>query len=105
MQAFRRGSPLVPQLSREISKLRENGILKMLEDKWFKSDSVSMDSEPASRIQNLKAYRDLFLISGVSMTTALLIFSLNYIQEKVYFTSTMLGEVKLAFIMRCLKST
>ncbi|KAL4558538.1 hypothetical protein LXL04_036739 [Taraxacum kok-saghyz] len=103
--AFPRGSPLVPELSREISKLREDGILKMLEDKWFKSYSLSMDSEPASRIQNLKAYRDLFLISGVSMVAALFIFSLNYIQEKVYFTYTMLGEGKLAFIMRCLKST
>ncbi|KAK1428538.1 hypothetical protein QVD17_17373 [Tagetes erecta] len=36
--AFPKGSPLVPDISREISKLREQGELLKLEKKWFKKD-------------------------------------------------------------------
>ena len=105
MQAFPRGSPLVPELSREISRLRENGTLKMLEDKWFKSDPQTTDLERALRILNLKTCRGLFLISGVSMAMALFIFSLYFIQEKVHLTYTKLAGGKLAFIMRILYHT
>ncbi|XP_052623586.1 LOW QUALITY PROTEIN: glutamate receptor 1.4 [Lactuca sativa] len=95
-------SPLVPELSREISRLREDGTLKMLDNKWFKSNSQSMDSEPVLKILNLKECRGLFLISGVSMTLALFIFLLYFIHDKLYFTYTMLFGGKLAFIMRIL---
>ncbi|KAL7582899.1 hypothetical protein Lser_V15G41988 [Lactuca serriola] len=100
--AFPQGSPLVPDLSREISRLREDGTLKMLDNKWFKSDSHSKDSEPVLKILNLKECRGLFLISGVSMTLALFIFLLYFIHDKLYFTYTMLFGGKLAFIMRIL---
>ena len=77
----------------------------MLEDKWFKSDPLSMDSEPALKILDLKGCRGLFFISGVSMAVALFIFSLYFIQEKVNFTYTMLAGGKLAFILRILNLT
>ncbi|KAK2979006.1 hypothetical protein RJ640_023588 [Escallonia rubra] len=38
--AFRKGSPLVTEMSREIAKLREEGKLRELEKKWFKSEST-----------------------------------------------------------------
>ncbi|KAI3749688.1 hypothetical protein L2E82_20304 [Cichorium intybus] len=103
--AFPLGSPLVPELSRQISRLREDGTLKVLEDKWFKSDPQSEDSEPVSKILHLKECRGLFVISGVSMAVALFIFLLYFIHEKVHFTYTMLAGGKLAFIMRILKPT
>ncbi|CAH1447142.1 unnamed protein product [Lactuca virosa] len=96
------GSPLVPELSREISRLREDGTLNMLENKWFKSDSQSKDSEPVLKILGLKECRGLFLITGVSMTLALFLFLLYFIHDKLYFTYTMLFRGKLAFIMRIL---
>lgn len=74
----------------------------MLDNKWFKSNSQSMDSEPVLKILNLKECRGLFLISGVSMTLALFIFLLYFIHDKLYFTYTMLFGGKLAFIMRIL---
>ncbi|CAI9300857.1 unnamed protein product [Lactuca saligna] len=100
--AFPRGSPLVPELSRQISRLREDGTLAKLESKWLKSDPQSKDFEPVLKILNLKACRGLFLISGVSMAVALLIFLLYFIHEKLHFTYTMLAGGTLAFIMRIL---
>ncbi|CAI9300895.1 unnamed protein product [Lactuca saligna] len=100
--AFPLGSPLVPELSRQISRLRENGSLAKLEKKWFKSNQQSKDSKHASKILNLKDCRGLFLISGVSMAVALSIFLFYFIHEKLHFTYTMLAGGKLAFIMRIL---
>ncbi|CAH1447098.1 unnamed protein product [Lactuca virosa] len=100
---FPLGSPLVPELSRQISRLRENGSLAKLEKKYcFKSNQQSKDSEHASKILNLKDCRGLFLISGVSMAVALSIFLFYFIHEKLHFTYTMLAGGKLAFIMRIL---
>ncbi|KAK4849829.1 hypothetical protein QYF36_001249 [Acer negundo] len=39
--AFSNGSPLVPNISRAIASLREEGKLKMLEDYWFSSNQLS----------------------------------------------------------------
>ena len=97
---------MVPKLSRQISRLREDGTLKMLEDKWFKSDPQSMDFEPELKAVNLKACRGLFLITGVSMVVALFVFLLYFIQEKVHFTNyTKLAGGNLAFIMKILYPT
>lgn len=93
---------MVPELSRQISRLREDGTLAKLENKWLKSDPQSKDFEPVLKILNLKACRGLFLISGVSMAVALFIFLLYFIHEKLHFTYTMLAGGKLAFIMRIL---
>ncbi|PWA71946.1 Extracellular ligand-binding receptor [Artemisia annua] len=99
VQAFPKGSPLAPEMSIQIAKLREDGTLKLLEDKWFKKQS---DSLPSPKILNLEGFGGLFLISGVSMASALFLFMLYFIHEKVNFTYSMLGGGKLAFIMRFL---
>ncbi|KAJ0112917.1 hypothetical protein Patl1_03152 [Pistacia atlantica] len=73
--AFRKGSPLVPYMSRAIAKLRENGKLMKLEHEWFKRQSTfaSEDDEPSSVVKplTLDSFRGLFLISGVSSALAL----------------------------------
>ncbi|KAJ9567206.1 hypothetical protein OSB04_003172 [Centaurea solstitialis] len=99
--AFPQGSPLAPEISRQITRLREDGTLKVLEDKWFnfqQSGSSSKDSAP--KILNLQGLRGLFLISGVSMAAALFIFMLYRVHEKMRFTYTMLAGGKLGSIMR-----
>ncbi|KAJ0053036.1 hypothetical protein Pint_03107 [Pistacia integerrima] len=73
--AFRKGSPLVPYMSRAIAKLRENGKLMKLEHEWFKRQSTfaSEDDDPSSVVKplTLDSFRGLFLISGVSSALAL----------------------------------
>ncbi|KAK0589396.1 hypothetical protein LWI29_013666 [Acer saccharum] len=78
---FRKGCPLVPDLSRAIAKLREDGKLNMMENVWFKSRQstfTSSDSEDPSNNNyvnplTLDSFRGLFLITGVSSTLALAI--------------------------------
>ncbi|KAK1568901.1 hypothetical protein Q3G72_030230 [Acer saccharum] len=78
---FRKGCPLVPDLSRAIAKLREDGKLDMMENAWFKSRKstfTSSDSEDPSNNNyvnplTLDSFRGLFLITGVSSTLALAI--------------------------------
>ncbi|KAK1428544.1 hypothetical protein QVD17_17380 [Tagetes erecta] len=50
--AFQKGSPLVRDISREISKLREDGELSKLEKKWFKKDSSFLPDEE-TQVMNL----------------------------------------------------
>ncbi|KAJ0112923.1 hypothetical protein Patl1_03159 [Pistacia atlantica] len=73
--AFRKGSSLVPYMSRAIAKLRENGKLMKLEHEWFKRQSTfaSEDDDPSSVVKplTLDSFRGLFLISGVSSALAL----------------------------------
>ncbi|KAK3183647.1 hypothetical protein Dsin_030933 [Dipteronia sinensis] len=81
---FRKGCPLVPDLSRAIAKLREDGKLNMMENAWFKSSqstfSTSSDNSDQDSSNNnnvnpltLDSFRGLFLITGVSSTLALAI--------------------------------
>ncbi|PWA47288.1 Extracellular ligand-binding receptor [Artemisia annua] len=96
---FPKGSTLAPEMSIQIAKLREDGTLKLLEDKWFNKKS---DSATGPKILNLESFRGLFLISGVSMASALFLYMLYFVHEKVHFKYTMLAGGKLAFIMRFL---
>ncbi|KAL4558534.1 hypothetical protein LXL04_036735 [Taraxacum kok-saghyz] len=73
---FQKGSPMAGELSTQIKKMREDGTLKALEDKWLKSKSTVMTndfSSPSPKILNLYGFRGLFLISGVSMAFALFV--------------------------------
>ncbi|GKD98413.1 hypothetical protein Tco_1382310, partial [Tanacetum coccineum] len=95
--AFPKGSTLAPEMSIQIAKLREDGALKLLEDKWF---NKQLDSATGPKILNFEGFRGLFLISGVSMASALFLYMLYSVHEKVHFMYTMLAGGKLAFIMR-----
>ncbi|KAL8215117.1 hypothetical protein R6Q57_004566 [Mikania cordata] len=76
---FPKGSQLASNLSREISKLREEGELLKLEKKWFKRDSSFLPED--SQVGNpttltLYNFRGLFLIGGI---TLILVFLLHYV--------------------------
>nr|GEX78066.1 ionotropic glutamate receptor, metazoa, periplasmic binding protein-like I [Tanacetum cinerariifolium] len=43
---FKKGSPLVTQMSRQIAKIREDGTLRLLEKKWFEKHSSSSQDPP-----------------------------------------------------------
>ncbi|CAH1447134.1 unnamed protein product [Lactuca virosa] len=71
---FQKGSPMAGEMSTQIAKMREDGTLKALEDKWLKRESAMMSkdfSSPSPKILNLYGFRGLFLISSVSMALAL----------------------------------
>ncbi|KAI3682565.1 hypothetical protein L1987_82628 [Smallanthus sonchifolius] len=62
---FQKGSPLATDMSREIAKLREEGTLRLLENKWFeKQSSSSPDSPSKPKTLNFSRFQGLFLISG-----------------------------------------
>ncbi|KAJ4719201.1 Glutamate receptor [Melia azedarach] len=76
---FQRGSPLVHDISRVIARLREEGTLKKIEDKWFngghdQSRFMYEDSASNPSSLSLKNFGGLFLIIGFSSTLALVLF-------------------------------
>ncbi|KAJ9170020.1 hypothetical protein P3X46_018157 [Hevea brasiliensis] len=85
--AFRKGSPLVPHISRAIAKLREEGKLAMMENAWLKSHST-LASELEENADNdvkpltFESFRGLFFISGISSTFALAIFFVLRLHKK-----------------------
>ncbi|KAL7584331.1 hypothetical protein Lser_V15G42039 [Lactuca serriola] len=82
---FQKGSPLATEMSTQIAKMREDGTLKALEDKWLKHKSAVMSKEfssPSPKILNLYGLRGLFIISGVSMALALLVSMIELVCEK-----------------------
>ncbi|KAI3678643.1 hypothetical protein L6452_37944 [Arctium lappa] len=99
--AFQKGSPLAQEMSTEIAKLREDGTLKALEDKWLYGQSSLMTKDfsyPSPQILNLHGFRGLFLISGVSMVLALLVSIVYLVREKWR------GKTKMQ-ILRCILRT
>ncbi|KAL7583635.1 hypothetical protein Lser_V15G42036 [Lactuca serriola] len=83
--AFQKGSPLAREMSTQIAKMREDGTLKALEDKWLKRESSMMSkdfSSPSPKILNFYGLRGLFFISGVSMALALLFSMIDIVREK-----------------------
>ncbi|TXG67882.1 hypothetical protein EZV62_009157 [Acer yangbiense] len=84
--AFPKGSPLVPNISRAIASLREEGKLKMLEDYWFSSNQPSaymnQDSSSNPSSLSLERFGGLFLITGISSTLVLSIFFLCFVYRK-----------------------
>ncbi|GJT97949.1 hypothetical protein Tco_1093467 [Tanacetum coccineum] len=86
--AFPIGSPLVPEISRQIAKLCEDGRdFNLLEDKWL--NPQSNDYAPSQKVLNFEGLRGLFLISGASMAAALFLYMLYYIHGKGHFTYAM----------------
>ncbi|KAJ0112129.1 hypothetical protein Patl1_03136 [Pistacia atlantica] len=69
--AFRKGSPLVHDMSRAIAKLREMGTLNMMENAWFRShESMHTFGDTSNNVNSLTfdSFRGLFLITGVSFS-------------------------------------
>lgn len=83
--AFPKGSPLVHDISRAIAKLREDGELHKIEQTWFQDQSVFEKQESLTKLSILDFYsfRGLFLITGTSLTLALIIFYVFLIKNKL----------------------
>ncbi|XP_022771571.1 glutamate receptor 1.2-like isoform X2 [Durio zibethinus] len=72
---FPKGSPMVQDISSAIVKLREEGKLQIMENAWFNSESSSSNQDSISNPSslNLDSFGGLFLVTGISSTSALLI--------------------------------
>ncbi|CAI9300861.1 unnamed protein product [Lactuca saligna] len=86
---FQKGSPLAGEMSTEIAKMRQDGTLKTLEDKWLKHESAHVVipkdfSSPSPKILNLYGFRGLFLISGGTMACSLLVSIVHLFCEKLH---------------------
>nr|GMD14225.1 glutamate receptor 1.2-like [Ipomoea batatas] len=76
--AFRKGSPLVPEFSRAITKLREEGRLKQLEEKWFTNNHQSSEGE-----LNIYDFRGLFVLSVIANAIFLSMLLFFFIRKKL----------------------
>ncbi|CBI17829.3 unnamed protein product, partial [Vitis vinifera] len=83
--AFPKGSPLVPDISWAIAKLREDGKLDMIQQTWFQDQSVFKKQESPTKpsIFDSYSFRGLFLVTGTSSTLALIIFYVFLIRNKL----------------------
>ncbi|XVE78209.1 hypothetical protein DITRI_Ditri13aG0126200 [Diplodiscus trichospermus] len=84
---FPKGSPLVPDLSREIAKLRESGRLELLENAWFKGQtSLTSFKDNANNVKPLTPtnFGGLFLISGVLSVVPFLIFQIPLLPQYLH---------------------
>ncbi|XP_040953423.1 glutamate receptor 1.2 [Gossypium hirsutum] len=75
--AFPKGSLMAHDISREIEKLREDGMLQRLENEWFKSPITNFDSDNTlDSVSSLtvRDFRGLFLINGIYLAIACFLF-------------------------------
>ena len=75
-QAFPRGSPLVPDVSRAVLIVTEGNEMVKIEKKWFREKTSCSDDNGSSRSSNnisLDSFWGLFLIAGVTSSLALII--------------------------------
>ncbi|KAA3458519.1 glutamate receptor 1.3-like [Gossypium australe] len=75
--AFPKGSLMAHDISREIAKLREDGMLQRLENEWFKSPIIDFDSDTTSDSMNsltVRDFRGLFLVNGIYLAIACFLF-------------------------------
>ncbi|KAG4137804.1 hypothetical protein ERO13_D07G094450v2 [Gossypium hirsutum] len=71
------GSLMAHDISREIEKLREDGMLQRLENEWFKSPITNFDSDNTlDSVSSLtvRDFRGLFLINGIYLAIACFLF-------------------------------
>ncbi|KAI7984630.1 Glutamate receptor 1.3 [Camellia lanceoleosa] len=112
--AFRKGSPLVPEISRAIMQLRENGTLMRLEQLWFNrtpslvlTQNSSVANGSPNRL-NFDSFRGLFIISGLSSVSTLAILSIHSLYQrwhtKVHSFRNLICEV-LVFWVKLLSTT
>ncbi|XP_017238897.1 glutamate receptor 1.4 [Daucus carota subsp. sativus] len=103
--AFRKGSPLVPEISRAIAKLREEGTLDTLEKKWYNKPSslVNQELPPKPQVLKVDSFGGLFVIGGVSLGLALFARIFYIIRSKLNIYNYMfqtLASGNLAIMLR-----
>ncbi|KAG8489532.1 hypothetical protein CXB51_017536 [Gossypium anomalum] len=72
---FPKRSPLVQDISSAIMRLREEKRLEMMENKWFNSESsfTTLDPESNPNRLNIHSFGGLFLVTGISSISALVV--------------------------------
>ncbi|KAH6790010.1 hypothetical protein C2S51_005016 [Perilla frutescens var. frutescens] len=102
--AFPKGSPLVPDVSRAILKLKENKTMVRISKKWLGDAKGCTDTDGAlstSQKLNLDSFKGLFLIAGLSSSLALAIFMSTFLYEYWHIlTSTASMKEKICTLAR-----
>ncbi|KAG9155390.1 hypothetical protein Leryth_017918 [Lithospermum erythrorhizon] len=109
---FQKGSPLVPDLSRAIQKLRESGKLLELEQKFYyggnqKSPLLPSDNDQREpKTLNLDNFIYLFFISGISKAAALFIILILFLRKRKTFShlSKVFTKARMALSSKCFSS-
>lgn len=84
IQIFKRGSSLVEDVSREIARIRLDGTLASLENKWFKNRlSVPARNSTMTKALKLDRFGGLFIISGITSILALMMSILCLLYAKI----------------------
>ncbi|KAL4384922.1 hypothetical protein GQ457_15G024610 [Hibiscus cannabinus] len=88
---FPKGSPLVPDLSREIAKLRESGKLELLENVWFRSQisltpTPSEENDATDNVERLtpESFGGLFLTTTGLSVGAFFMFQLPLLYHSYF---------------------
>ncbi|KAF8042610.1 hypothetical protein BT93_A1060 [Corymbia citriodora subsp. variegata] len=81
--AFPKGSPLVPDISAAIAKMREEERLYLIGQNWFQNHSLYTNQDSATKVARLDFYsfRGLFLITGITSSVAAIV-SYNYVKKE-----------------------
>ncbi|XP_056176780.1 glutamate receptor 2.7-like [Syzygium oleosum] len=81
--AFPKGSPLVPDISAAIAKMREDGKLYLISQNWFQNRSLFTNQDSATKVARLDLYsfRGLFLITGITSSVAAVV-SYKYMKKE-----------------------
>ncbi|KAG8388840.1 hypothetical protein BUALT_Bualt02G0166800 [Buddleja alternifolia] len=106
--AFPKGSPLVHEISRGISELREEGKLLEMEKKWLtnRSPLLSQDTQQlrASTL-GIGNFFGLFIVSGISKLIAIIVLCIFLLGERlsnIYLMLRVLAAGELIFMLRYL---
>ncbi|CAH2044789.1 unnamed protein product [Thlaspi arvense] len=78
---FQKGSELVPNISREISKLRTSERLSEMEKRWFENQ-LPYTTDDTSNPITLYRFRGLFMITGVSFAFAFSVLLILWLRDK-----------------------
>jgi ionotropic glutamate receptor len=78
---FQKGFELVPNVSREISKLRTSEKLNEMEKRWF-DNQLPYTTDDTSNPITLYRFRGLFIIIGVSFAFALAVLVILCLRDK-----------------------
>ncbi|KAK1287247.1 hypothetical protein QJS10_CPB19g01557 [Acorus calamus] len=84
LQVFSKGSPLVPDVSQAIKKLKEEGKLEKIQSQFFVNTTTCQDkvgAAPSSRL-SLESFWGLFFVTGVTSTSALVISLTIFLYKK-----------------------
>ncbi|KAF2323737.1 hypothetical protein GH714_036771 [Hevea brasiliensis] len=80
---FRRGSPLVPDVSKAILKVTENDKMRRIEDAWFVKDSKchERNNSVSCSVLGIDSFWGLFSIAGAISLSALVTYTAKFIHE------------------------